>query len=70
MVVSSAQKTYNIKNFDAAKIITVRNCSLQWRNNISNYFAHVIKSKKADSLQLFNVLRQAVFSEGLEAVKK
>jgi hypothetical protein len=56
--------------FDAAKSITVRNCSVQWGNNKPNYFANVIESKNVDSLQLFNVAGQAAFPEKLEAIKK
>jgi polygalacturonase len=56
--------------FDAAKSITVKNCSVQWGNNKPNYFANVIESKNVDSLQLFNVAGQAAFPEKLEAIKK
>lgn len=56
--------------FDAAKSITVRNCSVQWGNNKPNYFAHVVESKNVDSLKLFNVEGVAAFPDKLEAIKK
>jgi hypothetical protein len=56
--------------FDAAKSITVRNCSVQWGNNKPAYFAHVIESKNVDSLKLFNVDGQAAFPDKLEAIKR
>ena len=56
--------------FDAAKSITVRNCSVQWGNNKAPYFAHVIDSKNVDSLKIFNAEGQAAFPDKMEAIKK
>lgn len=56
--------------FDAAKSITVRNCSVQWGNNKAAYFAHVIDSKNIDALKLFNAEGEAAFPEKMEAIKK
>lgn len=56
--------------FDAAKSITVRNCSVQWGNNKATYFAHVIDSKNIDALKLFNAEGEAAFPGKMEAIKK
>jgi hypothetical protein len=56
--------------FDAAKSITVRNCSVQWGAIKPNYFAHVIESKNVDTLKLFNIEGVAAFPDKLEAIKK
>jgi polygalacturonase len=56
--------------FDAAKSITVRNCSVLWGNNRAPYFAHVIDSKNVDSLKIFNAEGQAAFPDKMEAIIK
>ena len=56
--------------FDAAKSITVRNCSVQWGNTKPDYFAHTIDSKNVDALQLFNVTGESAFPDKVEAIKK
>jgi len=56
--------------FDAAKSITVRNCSVQWGSNRPAYFSHTIESKNIDALQLFNVTGQSAFPGKMDAVKQ
>jgi hypothetical protein len=56
--------------FDAAKSITVRNCSVQWGAVKPDYFAYVIESKNVDSLKLVNVAGVAAFPEKLKAIKE
>lgn len=56
--------------FDAAKSITVKNCSVQWGQNKVPYFSHVVESKNVDSLKLFNVEGVAAFPEKMEAIQK
>ncbi|GAB2818604.1 glycoside hydrolase family 28 protein [Ferruginibacter profundus] len=56
--------------FDAAKSITIRNCSVQWGNNKPGYFAHVIESKNVDSLKIVNAEGQAAFPGKMDIIKQ
>lgn len=47
--------------FDAARNITVKNCSTRWGNNKPSYFSHVVESRKVSQLKLTNVDGQPAF---------
>ena len=47
--------------FDAARNITVKNCSTCWGNNKPSYFSHVVESRKVIQLKLTNVDGQPAF---------
>ncbi len=55
--------------FDAAKSITVRNCSVQWGNNKTEYFSHVIESRHIDLLTLFNVEGKAASADKKDIIQ-
>jgi polygalacturonase len=56
--------------FDAAKSISVSNCSVRWGNNKADYFSHAIESKNVDTLTINNLAGQSAFPELLPAILK
>ena len=55
--------------FDAATAITVRNCSVNWGENRSDYFNHVLESYRVLSLKLFNLAGEAA-RKGIKPIRK
>jgi hypothetical protein len=47
--------------FDAAKNITVKNCSSRWGNNKPSYFSHVMESRNVIQLKVNNLEGQPAF---------
>ncbi len=56
--------------FDAARNITVSNCSVKWGPSPPAYFAYALESKNTDSLRITNLQGQSAFPEKMEPVKK
>jgi hypothetical protein len=56
--------------FDAAKNITIRNCSVKWGNSKPSYFSHVVESGNVMQLKITNMEGQAAFPDKQKIVNR
>lgn len=56
--------------FDAAKNITIRNCSVQWGENKESYFKYAIYSNNTSQLQVNGFSGESAFPEKYHAIEK